>query len=156
MRSDTDVREPSAAEHLMTVGQLAHRSGLSPKTIRQLEGRGLIYTVGRSDANYRLFDESALWCTRTVTELRGLGLTLAEIERLRDHYQAGREEPIEHLFNQILDDVRARLIAQADELTAKAARIDAFRRSVPGHYASSDGCLADPCLAPRPGRHNRG
>lgn len=140
----------------MTVGQLAQRSGLSPKTIRQLEGRGLIYTVGRSDANYRLFDESALWCTRTVTELRGLGLTLTEIERLRDRYQSRGEEPIERLFNQILDDVRERLLAKADELTTMVDRIDAFRRSVPGHYRAGDGFAADPCLAARPGLHDRG
>jgi len=33
---------------LMTVGDLAARTGLSIKMIRELEGRGLIYTPGRS------------------------------------------------------------------------------------------------------------
>ncbi len=132
---------------LMTVGELARRSGLSPKTIWELEARGLIYAVGRSEGNYRLFDESALWCTRTITELRGLGLTLAEIERLRDSYTAGPDQPIESLFNQMLDDVRGRLTTRIEELTAMVARIDAFRRSVPGHYAAADGSVCDPCLA---------
>jgi DNA-binding transcriptional MerR regulator len=131
----------------MTVGQLARRSGLSPKSIRELEGRGLIHTVGRSEGNYRLFDESALWCTRTITELRGLGLTLAEIERLRDHYSAGPSEPIEWLFNQVLDEARGRLTARIEELTAMVARIDAIRRSGPGRYAAADGFACDPCLA---------
>ncbi|MDE3132903.1 MAG: MerR family transcriptional regulator [Acidobacteriota bacterium] len=129
----------------MTVGELARRSGLSPKVIRELEGRGLIYTVGRSDGNYRLFDESALWCTRTITELRGLGLTLVEIERLHDQYRAGGEQPLEALFNQLLDQARARLLARVEELTATVARIDGLRGSIPGHFVS-ELAANDPCL----------
>lgn len=45
----------------MTIGELAERTGVSRKTIRDLEGRGLIYTAGRSQANYRLFDWSGAW-----------------------------------------------------------------------------------------------
>jgi DNA-binding transcriptional MerR regulator len=71
---------------LMTVGQLARRTGLSHKAIRELEGRGLIYSAGRSEANYRLFDETALWCAEAIGEMRSLGLTLAEIERLHASY----------------------------------------------------------------------
>lgn len=133
----------------MTVGQLARRSGLSPKTIRELEGRGLIYTVGRSEGNYRLFDESALWCTSTITELRSLGLTLAEIERLRDHYSAGPDQPTEGMFNQVLDDARRRLTARIEVLTAMVARIDGFRRSVPDHHTAAHGCGCDVGGVPR-------
>jgi hypothetical protein len=38
----------------MTVGELARRTGVSRKAIRDLEGLGLIYSAGRNDANYRL------------------------------------------------------------------------------------------------------
>jgi MerR family regulatory protein len=51
---------------LMTVGELARRTGLSHKAIRELEGRGLIYSAGRSESNYRLFDQTALWCVGAV------------------------------------------------------------------------------------------
>lgn len=130
----------------MTVGQLSRRTGLSRKAIRELEGRRLIYTVGRSESNYRLFDESALWCVRTIGELRGLGLTLAQIEQLHDRYRADPEQPIEVRFNQVLDDVRARLTARIGELEATIARIDAFRSSTPRHFAGTDGSPGDPCL----------
>jgi len=46
---------------LMMVCELTRRTGVSPKAIREFEGLGLIYTAGRSEANYRLFDESAIW-----------------------------------------------------------------------------------------------
>lgn len=141
----SNLPRPAGAGELMTVGQLARRSGLSPKVIRELEGRGLIYTVGRSDGNYRLFDESALWCTRTITELRALGLTLVEIERLHDQFRSGGEQPLEALFNQLLDQARARLLTRVDELTATVARIDALRDSIPGHFVE-DLATRDPCL----------
>jgi DNA-binding transcriptional MerR regulator len=130
---------------LMTVGELAACTGLSQKQIRELEGRGLIYSVGRSEGNYRLFDEAALWCVRTIVELRDLGLTLAEIERLRDHHRSGSDQPLEQLFRAILATVRARLLDQIEDLTATVARIDAFQRSIPGHFAVG-GIPADPCL----------
>jgi hypothetical protein len=65
----------------MTIGQLARRTGLSVKAIREYEARGLIYTVGRSAGNYRLFDDSALWCAQVITGLRAVGLTVKEIAR---------------------------------------------------------------------------
>jgi MerR family transcriptional regulator, copper efflux regulator len=49
-----------ATDELMTVGQLSRRTGLSVKAIRHYEALGLIYSAGRSEGNYRLFDESAL------------------------------------------------------------------------------------------------
>jgi hypothetical protein len=63
---------PSSAIGLMTVGELARRTGLSIRAIRVYEGLGLIYSAGRSEGNYRLFDETALWCAGAVTlaELR--------------------------------------------------------------------------------------
>lgn len=128
------VDEPAPVadrRELMTVGQLSRRTGLSRKAIRQLEGRGLIYTVGRSDSNYRLFDETALWCVRTIGDLRRLGLTLAQIEQLHERYRADPEHVIRPHFNQILDDTRARLSAQLEQLQATIARIDALRSSLP-------------------------
>jgi alkylmercury lyase len=78
----SDAAAPAAVmPPVMTIGQLARRTGLSVKALRRLEGMGLIYTIGRSPAGYRLFDQSALWCVGVLGTLRGLGLTLAE--RLR-------------------------------------------------------------------------
>ncbi len=54
--------EKQTGRRLMTVGELARRTGMSAKAIPEFEGLGLIYSAGRSEANYRLFDESAIWC----------------------------------------------------------------------------------------------
>jgi MerR family transcriptional regulator, copper efflux regulator len=46
---------------VMTIGRLSRRTGVLVKVLREYEDMGLIYTVGRSAGNYRLFDEDALW-----------------------------------------------------------------------------------------------
>src|SRR5215210_6626476 len=78
----------------MTIGELSRRTGLSIKAIREYEARGLIYTVGRSAGNYRLFDESAVWCAQVIGGLRAVGLTVKEIEGLAGVYLNRPDEPI--------------------------------------------------------------
>lgn len=111
----------------MTVGELARRTGLSHKTIRELEGRGLIYSAGRSASNYRLFDETALWCVDAVGEMRSLGLTLAEIEQLHDSYLKEPERPPSAEFARLLDRAEERIHAQIAAHQQTLGRIEAFR-----------------------------
>jgi len=110
----------------MNIGQLARRTGLSVKTLRRLEGMGLIYTVGRSPAGYRLFDQDALWCVQMLGTLRGLGLTLAEIRELEAVYLAQPDRPIGPHLAQRLRAVRGRLDQRIGELQALRRRIDDF------------------------------
>ena len=44
----------------MTIGQLSRRSGVPIKVLRDYEDLGFLYTLGRSESNYRLFGEEAL------------------------------------------------------------------------------------------------
>lgn len=77
---------------LMTVGELSRRTGVPVKALREYTDSGLIYTAGRSQANYRLFTTDALTCVHWIGRLRGLGLTLAEIRDLvRDCPQGNTE-----------------------------------------------------------------
>lgn len=66
----------------MTVGELSRRTGVTVKALREYTDLGLIYTLARSAAGYRMYDTDALWCVRFIGELRGLGLTVAEIREL--------------------------------------------------------------------------
>jgi DNA-binding transcriptional MerR regulator len=78
----------------MTIGQLSRRTGVPIKALREYEQLGLIYTLGRSESNYRLFDEEALWCVQVICAMRSLGLTLKEIQDLADVYLERPGEPI--------------------------------------------------------------
>jgi DNA-binding transcriptional MerR regulator len=110
----------------MTIGTLSRRTGKPVKTLREYEDIGLIYTVGRSAGNYRLFDEDALWCVRAVDALRGLGLTLAEIQGLAVNYLARTDEPIGPRLAEVLKAVRARTEDRIAELRALLRRISDY------------------------------
>jgi MerR family transcriptional regulator, copper efflux regulator len=112
---------------LMTVGHLARRTGLSIKAIREYEALGLIYSAGRSEGNYRLFDETALWCARGISDMRSVGLTIKEIKQLADAYLADRDEPIGPKIAAALDRAEQRVETQLQELEALRRRIAAYR-----------------------------
>lgn len=110
----------------MTIGELSRRTGVTVKTIREYEGMGLIYTVGRSPGNYRLFDESALWCIDVIRNLRSLGLTVAEIREIAAIYLGSPDEPIgPHLASRV-HAARSRIDARIEELEQLRRRIDEF------------------------------
>src|SRR5438105_2318367 len=110
----------------MTIGELSRRTGVSHKALRRYESMGLIYTAGRSPGNYRLFDESALWCVQVIHDLRSLGLSLSEIRELAGIYLGRPDQPVgPHLAEQ-LREVRALLDWRMAELEKLRARIDDF------------------------------
>ena len=116
----------------MTVGQLSRRTGVPIKVLREYERLGFIYTLGRSDSNYRLFDDSALWCVHVIQSLRSLGLTLKEIRVVVAIYLERSEEPQGPPLRQQLDHALARVDTRLAELQALRQRIADFQA---GHAA---------------------
>ena len=112
---------------LITVGELARRTGLSIKAIRQYEKLGLIYSAGRSEGNYRLFDESALWCAQVIETLRSLGLTIKEIDQLGHAYLSRPDEPIGPRLAALLDGAERRIDDRIAELEGVRERIQQYR-----------------------------
>lgn len=119
-RMPTDRGKP-AVMSVMTTGELSRRTGLPVKAVREYADAGLIYSVGRTAAGYRLFADEALWCVEVIRGLRALGLTVAEIHSLiePDHQIGVR-------LSHLLDTARARLIARIEESQQMLARIEAF------------------------------
>jgi DNA-binding transcriptional MerR regulator len=116
-----------ASDALMTVGELSRRTGLSIKAIRQYEALGLIYSAGRSAGNYRLFDESALWCAEVIAGLRSLGLTIKEIDQLARAHLRRSEESIGPQLAALLDTAEQRVEDRMAELAACRERIRDYR-----------------------------
>ncbi len=132
---------------LMTIGELSRRTGVSIKVLRRYDEQGLLYSAGRSSANYRLYDESALWCVRVVTGLRNLGLTVGEIRELAAVYVGAPEQPIGPYVAERLHTARRRLDARIAELQELRQRIDEYEASHGAELAGdpeSDLRLTDP------------
>ncbi|WP_052849136.1 MerR family transcriptional regulator [Streptomyces avicenniae] len=69
-------------EPLLSIGELARRTGLSVRTVRFWSDEGLVPPTGRSPAGYRLYDTAALARLALVRTLRDLGVDLATTRRV--------------------------------------------------------------------------
>src|SRR3954452_20623985 len=67
---------------LITIGELARRTGLTVRTLRFYADNGLIAPAARSDAGYRLYEAAAATRAELVRTLRELGIDLPTIRRL--------------------------------------------------------------------------
>jgi DNA-binding transcriptional MerR regulator len=132
-------RDEEQTGRLMTVGELARRTRMSAKAIRRFEGLGLIYSAGRSGANYRLFDESAIWCVQVIGSLRSLGLTIKEIQQLAAVYLDRPDDPIGPRLAALLDRADQRIEQRSEELDLVRDRIRAFRAANSAALAGRSG-----------------
>jgi DNA-binding transcriptional MerR regulator len=67
---------------LLSIGELASRTGLPVRTIRFYSDAGVVPPAGRTDAGYRLYGPDALARLGLVRTLRDLGVDLATIRRV--------------------------------------------------------------------------
>jgi len=69
-----------------SIGQLAKMAGLTTRTIRYYEERGLLNSVKRIEGGRRAYAEDDLRRLKFIKRLKLLGLTLAEMEELAEIY----------------------------------------------------------------------
>ncbi len=116
----------------LTIGQLSRRTGVPIKVLRHYEDLGFLYTLGRSESNYRLFGEEVVWCVQVIQGLRSLGLTLKEIQALVTCYLERPGEPSGVLLEAQLAQAVARVEAQITALQALRQRILEFQAACAG------------------------
>ncbi len=64
---------------MLKVGQLAHRAGLTVRTLHHYDSIGLLSPSARSDAGYRLYSRDDVARLQQIQALRQLGMALADI-----------------------------------------------------------------------------
>ena len=119
------------AERLLTIGELARRTGLSVSAIRFYEARGLVGAI-RTAGNQRRFLRSDIRRLSFVLVAQRIGLTLAEIEAELASLPQGRA-PTQQDWKRISARLRGRLDAQI-------ATIEKTRDLL-------DGCIGCGCLS---------
>ncbi|HEX2694746.1 MAG TPA: MerR family transcriptional regulator [Acidobacteriota bacterium] len=72
-------KKPKKGPYL-TVGSLAERSGVSPRTIKHWEDKGIIEPDMRTEGGFRLYSESYVFLCQLIRDLQLFGYTLEEIK----------------------------------------------------------------------------
>lgn len=120
------------------IGELAHRAGTSPDTLRFYERIGLLPRPPRTPAGYRLYDSSVAERVTFIKKAQALGLALDEIREVLQ-IAADGTPPCKHVraaLQRRLQDVDAR-IGELESLRSTLRRAVARSRRLP---------LATPCI----------
>jgi MerR family Zn(II)-responsive transcriptional regulator of zntA len=99
---------------MLRIGQLASKTGFTPKTLRYYDDLGLVRPDGRSESGYRLYGEDAIERLRFVNRARALGLRLEDIRRILKISDEGRM-PCEHVL-EVIDRELQQVAAQMERL----------------------------------------
>jgi len=71
-------------DRFLTVGNLAERSGVSPRTIKHWEDKGIIEPDMRTEGGFRLYSGSYVFLCKLIRDLQLFGYTLEEIKVVSD------------------------------------------------------------------------
>ena len=84
---NTDHKADHPDSSPLTVGVLAERVGVSTRTIKHWEEKGIIEPDMRSEGGFRLYSESFVFLCHLVRDLQLFGYSLDEIKRVSDMFR---------------------------------------------------------------------
>lgn len=121
----------TAAPGTYRIGELAAKVGLTERTIRYYEERGLLESVKRLDGGQRVYTDDDLRRLKFITKLKVLGLTLAEMQELETLYRRHRANAkVLPRLIELLDAHLATTTARMKELGALRDEIRSYREHV--------------------------
>jgi len=116
-------------DRFLTVGNLAERSGVSPRTIKHWEDKGIIEPDMRSEGGFRLYSESYVFLCQLIRDLQLFGYTLEEVKAVSDDVRtllAIEAEP--ESFSQA--EVEKRLAAMLEAIQALFAKMKLLEEGI--------------------------
>ena len=120
------------------IGELAAKVGLTKRTIRYYEERGLLESVKRLDGGQRVYTDDDVRRLKFIQKLKVLGLSLAEMQELETLY--GRHRTNAKVLPRLVELLDAHLTTVSErlaELTALRDEIRSYRTHVMRRLAES-------------------
>ena len=107
---------------IITIGQLAGRTGVAVSAVRFYEDKGLLHSI-RTSGNQRRFLRSDIRRVSFILIAQRLGLSLTEIEDQLSHLPHGRT-PTPHDWRMISQKMRAAIDEKIRLLSVTRAKLD--------------------------------
>ncbi len=105
----------------LTIGQVAHRSGVGIETVRFYEREGLLAKPDRTLSGYRQFDDEVIARLQFIQRAKELGFTLNEIKELLSLRVAPDTS---------CDDVRTRAEAKIADIEDKIRSLQRIKKAL--------------------------
>jgi len=107
------------------IGELAAKVGLTERTIRYYEERGLLESVKRLDGGQRVYTDDDVRRLKFIQKLKVLGLSLAEMQELETLY--GRHHTNAKVLPRLVELLDSHLATVGERLGELAALRDEIR-----------------------------
>ena len=107
------------------IGELASKVGVTERTIRYYEERGLLESVKRLDGGQRVYTDDDVRRLKFIQKLKVLGLSLAEMQELETLY--GRHRTNAKVLPRLIELLDAHLTTVSERLGELAALRDEIR-----------------------------
>lgn len=135
------------------IGELARKTGKTPRALHLYEEMGLLQPSGRTGGGFRLYGPDEVARVYWITKLQDIGFSLPQIQNLLQTVAASQTAPeamnsVRELFRSKLDDTRAqvaRLLQLERDLSESLAYLEGCR--VCQEPAKPDACNA--CITER-------
>jgi DNA-binding transcriptional MerR regulator len=115
----------TAAPTTYRIGELAAKVGLTERTIRYYEERGLLESVKRLDGGQRVYTDDDVRRLKFIQKLKVLGLSLAEMQELETLY--GRHHTNAKVLPRLIELLDSHLATVGERLGELAALRDEIR-----------------------------
>jgi DNA-binding transcriptional MerR regulator len=115
----------TAAPTTYRIGELAAKVGVTERTIRYYEERGLLESVKRLEGGQRVYTDDDLRRLKFIQKLKVLGLSLAEMQELETLY--GRHHTNAKVLPRLIELLDSHLATVSERLGELAALRDEIR-----------------------------
>ena len=122
----TAIAEPESAEQAyLQIGEVAERTGVTQRTLRFYEEKGLLRPPGRMDGGFRLYSEDDVRRVEQIKRLQTLlGFTLAEIKDMVEAEEIKTQIKATYRKDAEISERRAKLLKARDVTHGQVAVID--------------------------------
>jgi len=126
-----------------TIGQIAEQTGFTTSSLRYYEGIGLVTPAARTDAGYRVYDDSTVARLAFIARAKQLGCTLEEITDLLTVWDESSCGPVQRRFHALVTAKIAATQRQLAELSAFSTQLRTAAEHLSGEPV--DGPCAPGC-----------
>ncbi len=79
--------ETAKMDQFLTVGGLAEAVGVSPRTLKHWEDKGIIEPDMRSEGGFRLYSKAYIYLCNLIQDLQLFGYSLEQIKQISDYFR---------------------------------------------------------------------